>query len=394
MSLRVIALREPAELEALAAEWERLAASLELRTPFTLPLWNLLWWKHFHEARRLIRDELCAYALRDDYGRLVAVAPMMCTERPGFGPFRTRQLQFFGADPNITELRGLVCAEADEPRAYAALCRHLCSVEPRAWHWLQWPGLRSDPAAAGAIPDDLKVSVAGVVSDYCLPLPADWAQFRSQLPRNIKESLRKCYNSLQRDGHVFEFRRITRPEDSDAAIARFLALHSARAAAALPVRHRNVFASERSRAFLAEFAGGMAARGQLQVFEIAIGGEIIASRLGFTLGRTLYLYYSGYDPAWSRYSIMTTVLAEALRWAIAEGYACANLSTGSDVSKTRWHPAELRFDTLLLRRHAWAARLAHSSYAALSEGLGARQRGGGLAALLAGALRRSPVRNV
>jgi CelD/BcsL family acetyltransferase involved in cellulose biosynthesis len=60
--------------------------------------------------------------------------------------------------------------------------------------------------------------------------------------------------------------------------------------------------------------------------------------VGFAFGGSLYLYYSGYDPAWGKYSVMTTVMAEAIRYAIAEGFAEVNLSTGNDVSKTRWGP--------------------------------------------------------
>jgi hypothetical protein len=30
-----------------------------------------------------------------------------------------------------------------------------------------------------------------------------------------------------------------------------------------------------------------------------IAGEVVASRIGFALGRTPYLYYSGYQPAWA-----------------------------------------------------------------------------------------------
>ena len=37
---------------------------------------------------------------------------------------------------------------------------------------------------------------------------------------------------------------------------------------------------------------------------------------------------------------MTTVVAEAIKWAIARGLHRLNLGTGYDVSKTRWGPEE------------------------------------------------------
>lgn len=331
----------------------------------------------------MVRDLPRLYALLDAQNRLVAIAPMLLTERPGVGPLRTRQLQFFGADPNVTELRGLICAPADERRASAALMQHLAQERGRRWHWLQWSGLRGDVAAL-ALPPDLQATTLSEVPDYWLPLPADWDRFRSSLGRNVKESLRKCYNSLKRDGHVFELRRVTRPEDCPAAIARFHALHRARAVASNGVRHPDVFATPQSRTFLADYVVAMAARGQLELFELAIGGAVVASRIGFRFDRTLYLYYSGYDQAWGRYSIMTTLLVEAIRWAISERLTVVNLSTGCDVSKTRWHPAEVRFRQILVRRQGWRARAAHAAYEALRRDAA----GAGLMARLVTALRR------
>lgn len=64
----------------------------------------------------------------------------------------------------------------------------------------------------------------------------------------------------------------------------------------------------------------------------------MASRVGFALGHVLYLYFSGYDPTWSRYSVMTTTVAEAIRYAFEEGFKVVHLSAGTDESKLRWRP--------------------------------------------------------
>jgi CelD/BcsL family acetyltransferase involved in cellulose biosynthesis len=58
------------------------------------------------------------------------------------------------------------------------------------------------------------------------------------------------------------------------------------------------------------------------------------------MGGTLYLYFSGYQREFGKYSVMTTLLAEIIKHAFAEGIGTVNLSTGNDVSKTRWAPRE------------------------------------------------------
>jgi hypothetical protein len=46
--------------------------------------------------------------------------------------------------------------------------------------------------------------------------------------------------------------------------------------------------------------------GSAKLFELLVEGEVVASRIGFVLGDNLYLYFSGYHPRMSRYSVMTT----------------------------------------------------------------------------------------
>jgi CelD/BcsL family acetyltransferase involved in cellulose biosynthesis len=348
-----------AELEQLAPEWDALTSAIAPRIPFATPLWNLLWWQYFHGCGHFVRDQLNAYVFRDARGDLIAVAPMMVTQRPAFGPFRTRELQFFGADPNMTEIRGIVCRPEHEAAVFARLQQHLLAT-PHSWHWFSWLGIRSReslPAHSAAATEWVEP-----IPNYYLSLPDSWETFRSGLSRNIKESLRKCYNSLKRDQHSFTFRIIESPEAAPAALDRFFALHGMRAAADVNVRHNDVFASANARAFLADYALNMAQRGQLRIFQIEIAGQIIATRLGFAFNRSLYLYYSGYDPAWGRYSIMTTVVAETIKWAIENGYETVNLSTGNDVSKTRWSPNTAVFAGAVLRAPTPSARLAFFAY--------------------------------
>jgi CelD/BcsL family acetyltransferase involved in cellulose biosynthesis len=363
--LTVERLATPDALAAIAAEWERLDASLSPRTPFTTPLWNCLWWQHFREERFFIRDELFAHAVRKASGELVAVAPMMLTHRPRSGPMRVRMLQFFGSDVNITEIRGLVCRPADQAAVMDALSRHLRETE-RRWDWLHWCGIREQGAAAdcdtSAIGDGTQPTQR-VIPNYFLVLPPSWEELKAGLSRNIKESLRKCYNSLKRDGHDFEFNVVSVPAEVDAALDRFFQLHAARASTSnSSIAHPDVFAAERSRNFLRDYALQLAKRDQLRIFQLVIGGHIVATRIGFILGDELYLYYSGYDPEWGRYSVMTTAVAESIRWAIGAGFRIVNLSAGKDVSKTRWSPQEVLFSERVELAPSRRSRFAFQTY--------------------------------
>jgi CelD/BcsL family acetyltransferase involved in cellulose biosynthesis len=181
-----------------------------------------------------------------------------------------------------------------------------------------------------------------------LTLPGDWETFKSSLKRNIKESLRKCYNAPKRDGLTPEFRVHETPADVTGALERWLKLHTMRAEFTETVVHRNVFAADPPRAFLRAVMDQLTLRGLVRIFELELKGQVVASRIGFVVGNTLYLYFSGYDPAFRQYSVMTTTVAEILKWAIAQGFRSVNLSPGNDVSKTRWSPTEIRYQRAVL----------------------------------------------
>lgn len=338
--LTVQRLSHAGELATLRSEWITLDQSLSPRTPFTSPLWHELWWNHFQRKSLLTRDEFLVLALRDGEGHLVAVAPMMRTRRPSFGPIQLREVQFFGADPNMTELRGPICRPDDQAEVMHTLKEYFGTVDT-LWHWIRWHGVRRDlPDVRDALESSARFRWTRAVPDYVLKLPSDWSAFEQGLTRRVRKKLRSCYRLLANDNHIVDFRVKRLPQDAPSAVQTFFDLHRLRT----QVRYFDVFSSPTARAFFSEYASAMASCDQLRVFQLASGNTVVATRLGFTFGSELYLYHAGNDPAWDKYSIMTTLLAEIMKWAINENVGVLNLSTGNDRSKTRWNPIEIVYD--------------------------------------------------
>jgi CelD/BcsL family acetyltransferase involved in cellulose biosynthesis len=107
----------------------------------------------------------------------------------------------------------------------------------------------------------------------------------------------------------------------------------------------------------------------VRVFMLRVGSDVVAARIGFVIGKSLYLYYSGYDPAFGKYSVMTTVVAEALRCAISEKLTSVNLSMGRDLSKTRWRPNETLYREALQISTSSHAKFTLSTYRNIRRGL-------------------------
>ena len=355
-------------LLALENDWRALESRLPA-LPFVSFDWNVAWWQHLREQKLSVTDELAIRTFRSASGELCAVAPLMLTRRPVVGPMQFRQLQFFGADPNMTEIRGIAAPDTLRQYVYADLLEHL-QMDRDSWDWLEFSGIPSAPALVSAVKQRFPDAVwLQDVCDYSLPLAPTWAEFKHGLSRNIKESLRKCYNSPKRDGITFSIEVARTDSEVTAAVEEFLRLHLMRSELRETTHHNNVFATESARHFLFDVCLRFAARDAIRIFQLKIADKVIATRIGFALGDTLYLYYSGYNPAYSQYSIMTTALAEAIQYAIAEGFRSVNLSTGQDVSKDRWSPNHFLYRNAMLVSPSWRGRVKHRTYSVVRNSL-------------------------
>lgn len=340
MQLTVQRFGEPEALCELADECDRIAGAMRPRLPFTTSDWLRAWWRLFREERALVKDSFYLHTLRDEQGALVALAPLMLTHRPSFGPLRVRTVAFLGGDKNITELRGLVCAPEHEAAATQALLDHLLA-NGHDWDWCLWEGISAGSEAHAYLSQQPTFSWRRQTVGHVLNLPQSWDEFRSTRSRNIKESLRKCYNSLKREGLDYDFRVVESPVELPAAVERCRKLHALRAASTSLTDHADYLQNPAARGLLDDLAKTPERAPSLRVLELRIDGELAAARLAFLLDDELYLYFSGFDPKWARYSVMTTTVAEAIKWAIERQLKVVNLSAGSDVSKTRWGPEQL-----------------------------------------------------
>jgi CelD/BcsL family acetyltransferase involved in cellulose biosynthesis len=321
----------------LRSDWLQLEVASGAELPFQTWEWAVAWWMHLRADQPAVRDHLRIVALRGDSERLVGVAPMVLTERPACGPIRARYLQFIGPDPHITEIGTMLCLPGFEDECWRTLTAYLGS-RAADWDWINWQYPNSSTADCQSTN-----SAAFEPAAYVLQLPATWAELRAGLRRNIKESLRHCYNSLKRDGLQSRLEVAQTPADLDTALEDFFRLHTARARLTGVPRHVDVFAPAQARAFLIDVCRRLASRGACRIFRLRLGDQLVATRIGFELSGVLYLYYSGWDPAYARYSVMTTLVAEIVQNAIRRGLRSVHLSTGTDVSKTRWGPRQYEY---------------------------------------------------
>jgi CelD/BcsL family acetyltransferase involved in cellulose biosynthesis len=344
-------------IASLGPCYERLNRLAGNALPFALHEWHMAWCRHFLNCNPRIRDQPLFIVLRNAAFECAALFPFIVARRR-VGPIDVVSVNLLGADPAITEIRVPLIEPGYEYPAARVVQDHMATLG--WWNWVHWTGMSDDLSEALAVGGRLQWQPA--LSDYMLDLAPTWDEFRLGLKRNIRESLRHCYNSLKRDGHRFEMQVIDDPAGMRRGLDRFLELHTMRANLASTVIHPNRFASRVSRDFLYDVCERLAGCGAARLFQLKVGTQVVAMRIGFVVGESLYLYYSGFDPKWSRYSVMTTTVAEAIKYAIAHGLKTVNLSPNQDVSKSRWGPRQIDYKSALEQGTGLRSRLATRAY--------------------------------
>lgn len=341
-SLAVIAIAPDQLTAAHVQAWEKLYVEQpNPSNPFLAVPWVLEWYDKFVRKQ----DRLVLVVHQDGgekgLGDVVAIAAMHI-QRPRVGPFAlARRLLPVGAGlgPSAYELPGMLCRpglSGQVMRALAAACEELTvdwseiSLTPeQGWFDNQW-AYGSDKAMAFG---EFVRPRACVV----LRLQDTWDATKSQLKRNVKESIRRSANRLTKDARTVEI--VRRGDDLDRdTVQRFLDLHQARASVSRSTQrhHPNSYADPRNSQLVLDALPQLSRRGQASMFELYLGGEHVASQLALHAPGTSYVHSSGFREDTWELGVITHLHAELIRYAIERGDTTVNFSPGPNVAKSRW----------------------------------------------------------
>lgn len=241
-----------------------------------------------------------------------------------------RYLRPIGCDANITEIKTPLLMPNQAAGILAAIMGHLRSVK-KTYDLIRWPDLPADYLKS----EDWHAKP--LLDEYIVNLDTNWQQFCASHKRNLKEAIRKAYNAAARNHVELTFSILESKTDLIARLPEFFRLHSARAQDSHGPKHRDYFSSEAERQFITNLIETSDVI-QPRLFVVEHNHKVVAARLGFLHEQTLYLYFSGFDPAYGCYSVMTRLVVETMKYAVNHGIRRVNLSTGSDQSKLRWSP--------------------------------------------------------
>ncbi len=318
-----------AGFQQLREEWNALLCDSSASCVFLSWEWMYAWWRHLGGARRL-----SLVALRDG-NELIAIAPL-CLRPPRITrllPFRS--LEFLGTGFVGSDYLDLIVRHGREEEALDALERFLRgerqmlemsqvqrgnSFASRLAARLAGGGWTLASRVSGVCP---YVSLAGHTRDSYL------ASLGSQHRYNYQRRLK----NLSRNFAV-RFAAATVEPEREKALNLLLHLHELR------WRQRgeasDAFHLPALVRFHQEFTRMALERGWLRLFVLWLNDQPAAAIYGLRFGPTFSFYQSGFDPAFSRFSVGLVTMGMAIEHAIDEGAAEYDMLHGAEEYKFHW----------------------------------------------------------
>jgi CelD/BcsL family acetyltransferase involved in cellulose biosynthesis len=345
-------LTEVTTLEGLASlreDWDRLVEELDVPSPFHSWSWNWSWWKHF--GRGTLRILVIGR-----HGQVRGIAQF---HERRHGALVT-SLAPIGWGNRLTEHLDLIFPESEQEEllqvAAAWLGRQRCT-----WAWL--PGLR--PGLAEVVGGPVAPVYQKVVPFEFLDLPESWEALVAGLNKSMRDNVKYYPKLMLRSGHDFRFRIASSQTEVSEALPILFRLHNLRARMQGGVGHRDYLKDTSHQAFLAEVMPALAAAGQAKIGLLEVGEEVVAAISWLEREDSVCLYYTGFEPSWSKYSVVTVATSEVLKYAIGAGIRRIEFLRGTDPFKRRWGTTQrLTVEVAVARRPALVRPLLHTAVAA------------------------------
>ena len=266
--------------------WKALYEKQPDPSPFQSLRWNEVWWEVFGRSSGLTSKSPVILVVTH-HDEIIAFFPLFRQTISLLGIPLLRHVKPMGSDPNLTELKTGIVAEGRERDAYATLVEFFKHAD-RRWEILTIPAVPSGAEDPLCIPHPTQPVIEG----FIIPLAADWDAFRSGLKRNVKEAVRKCYNSLKRDGIEPAFTCLSDSASIQDMLPEFYRLHAERGKQQDGVYHPDYFQLDKARTLISLLANDPAESG-IRLFILRDGNRLIAARLAFETPRGIIFITPG-----------------------------------------------------------------------------------------------------
>ena len=315
-------------LTRLRAEWQAMFRASGA-PPFLSWEWLSTWHKWFGREKHPFL--LCAR----ESGNLIALLPL-CVEKRQSSRFSPglKRMSFMGESYGASDYLDILALPGFKQKSADIFIEYLAL--PHSFDLLELEGIAADSytlqSLARCFANDGRFSYR-IVPQYICPRMSLDSRWEDLLERSRRSDyFKRCIRRLNKIAS-FEFRVISDVNEIPAAFGRLLELHVGRW---IERGGSSAFRTAEQKGFTFDAAAELAGAGMTRFEEIWLEGECRASLFGFESGDSYYFFLSGFDQAWSKYSLGFTLLWLSIREASQRGLKMYDFLRGDENYKFDW----------------------------------------------------------
>ncbi len=308
--------------QKLERGWEALLDNNKRATIFQTPEWNRIWWENFRPGK-----ELMLLAFAGEGISPAGIAPLYSTQSTG----GQRVLRIVGGI-DLSDYLDLIYHTGHEEPLCMALLSYLRENRGE-WDALELHNVPADSPTLTVLKkaaNEMGFRATAEEEEVCpyIPLPSTWDDYLSTLGKKDRHELRRKMRKAGREGG--DKRYVVGGENNlSMELDEFFRLHRKSG------EDKKEFMEDGIEKFFHDFSAQFHERGWLDLSFLEINEQRAASLLSFKYRGRVYLYNSGFDPAFSSYSAGIALMGQSIKDAIEEGYQKYDFLRGSEGYKYR-----------------------------------------------------------
>lgn len=286
--------------------------NLQWPSVFVLPDWMRAWWQVFgNEAEMMVRT------LREEE-KVIGIAPLMVKENRAF----------FIGDTDVCDYQDFIVSPGWEADFFHLI---LDDLEKRGIRRLDLQHLRPESTvlkhlAGVAESRQYPVEISQDALSLEIDLPGDWEGYLALLNGKQRHEVRRKLRRLSEKGMV-EYHSVSHPSEIPEAMDIFFKMFVESR------QDKAHFLTDQMKSFFILLAEAMAQTGVLKLGLLKVEGKPLSAIMCFDYNGCIYLYNSGYDPAYT--SLSTGVICKilAIKSSIEQGKKRFDFLKGSELYK-------------------------------------------------------------
>jgi len=325
----LIKILKHSNFDNIQSQWKQVFEKSHKPTVFLTNWWNQTWWQYFNDNSSIEIIEIY------ENENLIGIAPLS---------IKDNTVKFIG-DEDLYDYRDFIIIEGKESIFFEQLVKYIYSLR---WSSIQFNSIPNSSSTLSYLPaffeeGNNEVSLNVENSTPTLMLPQTWDKYLSQLSKKnrheLKRKIKRLESQTKYEAHICMGKEI-----HDQCLENFFDLHKSSS------KNKFDFWNDKREKFFDSISKELISQNNLILQSLILNKTSVATAFIIKSDQSFLLYNSGFNPAYSAYSVGLLNTAFAIKNAIETGQNEFNFLKGKEKYKYHLGARDVDIYTLSINR--------------------------------------------